>query len=126
LKSETCVGKATGKPLTEYDSEADAEEGATHAQQRFGRRLIPYACDTCNMWHLAPANRQTPTTKCGYCTGADGRPKDTYRNESEARRRADILRREQGADLRVYTCEYGSGWHLTRGQAQRPRRKGPK
>ena len=121
IKSETCIGKSSGKPLTEYDSEAEAVEGATHAQQRFGRQLIPYACDTCGMWHLSPANRQTPSTKCGHCTGSDGQPKDTYRNESEAQRRADILRREQGADLRVYACEFGGGWHLTRGEGRKHR-----
>ena len=60
-------------------------------------------------------NRQTPSTKCPVCTGTDGKPKETYRNESEAQRRADILRKEQGAELRVYSCEKGHGWHLTKG-----------
>ncbi|HJP31191.1 MAG: hypothetical protein QF689_07555 [Candidatus Latescibacteria bacterium] len=125
IKSDTCVGRTSGKPLTEYDSESEAEEGAVHARERFGKQLVPYRCDTCERWHLSPANRQTPSTKCGQCTGADGRPKDTYRNESEAQRRADILRREQGADLRVYACEHGSGWHLTRGVSAGRRRGRP-
>ena len=34
-------------------------------------------------------------------------------------RRADILRREQGAELRVYVCEHGHGWHLTKGYNKR-------
>jgi hypothetical protein len=119
IKSETCVGKATGKPLTEYDSESEAREGAAHARERFGRQLLPYACDACGLWHLSPAERQTPSRKCAQCTGTDGQPKDSYRNESEALRRADILQREQGADLRVYACEFGSGWHLTRGAGAR-------
>ena len=114
IKSEICVGKATGKPLTEFDSESEAREGAAHARERFGRELLPYTCDACGLWHLSPAERQTPSRKCAQCTGTDGQLKDTYRNEAEAQRRADILRREQGADLRVYACEYGSGWHLTR------------
>ena len=115
IKSETCIGKTSGKPLTEYVSEREAQEGADHAQSRYGRKLVPYQCDACGLWHLAPQNRQTPSTKSPVCTGADGKPKDSYRNENEAQRRADILRREQGAGLRVYACEDGHGWHLTKG-----------
>ena len=123
FKSDTCVGKTSGKPLTEYDDEVEAREGAVHALERFGRKLFPYACDTCDKWHLAPAERQTPSTKCPNCRGADGTAKESYRNEQEARRRAAILRGEQGADLRVYACEHGHGWHLTRGATQRQKRE---
>ena len=115
MKSHTCIGKSSGKPLTEYESQRDAQEGADHARQAYGRKMAPYQCDTCGMWHLAAENRQTPSTKCPVCTGSDGKRKDTYRNESEAQRRADILRKEQGAELRVYACEKGHGWHLTKG-----------
>ena len=51
-------------------------------------------------------------------TGADGKPKDSYRNQTEAQRRADILRKEQGAELRVYACEHKHGWHLTKGHGR--------
>ena len=115
MKSETCIGKISGKALTEYESEREAQEGADHAQSRYGRKLVPYQCDTCSLWHLAPENRQTPSTKCPVCTSTDGKPKDSYRNQSEAQRRADLLRQEQGATLRVYVCEHGHGWHLTKG-----------
>lgn len=115
MKSETCIGKTSGKPLTEYESEREAQEGADHAQSSYGRKLVPYQCDTCSLWHLAPENRQTPSTKCPVCTSTDGKPKDSYRNQSEAQRRADLLRQEQGATLRVYVCEHGHGWHLTKG-----------
>ena len=84
LKSDTCVGKVSGKPLTEYDSEAEAREGAEHARQRYGRKLLPYACDTCGKWHLSPAERQTPSRECPTCRGADGKPKESYRSEQEA------------------------------------------
>jgi len=114
IKSETCIGKTSGKPLTEYPSKQEAQEGADHARSRYGHKLVPYQCDTCGLWHLAPENRQTPSTKCPVCTGADGKPKDSYRSQSEAQRRADILRREQGAELRVYACEHKHGWHLTK------------
>ena len=115
LKSETCVGKATGKPLTEYDSLAEAEEGADHANRTYKRNLVPYECETCGKWHLAPKSRQTPSVKCPYCKGANGQAKDAYRNQSEAKRRADILKKEQGVTLKVYKCDYSETWHLTRG-----------
>ncbi|MFC1526103.1 hypothetical protein ACFL6X_04745 [Candidatus Latescibacterota bacterium] len=114
-KSATCNGKKTGKPLTEYDTEQEAREGVDYARQRYQSDLVPYLCDTCGKWHLSPTSRQTPSQKCPTCTGADRRPKDSYQTEEDARRRADILRREQGALLRVYPCEHGHGWHLTRG-----------
>jgi hypothetical protein len=125
LKSETCVGRVSGKPLTEYDSEAEARDGADHARQRYGRSLVPYECDTCGKWHLSPASRQTPSSACPVCRGADGKAKESYRNEREARRRASIIRGEQGADLQVYACEHGHGWHLTSGRrtAERPQRR---
>jgi hypothetical protein len=114
-KSVTCVGKKTGKPLTEYDSEQEAKKGAAYARKNYQSKLVPYPCDRCGMWHLSPVDRQTPSQKCTRCTGADGKPKDSYRTEADARRRAGILRKEQGAVLRVYPCEHGNGWHLTRG-----------
>ena len=114
-KSATCIGKQSGKPLTEYDSEQEAQEGANYANQKYGNQLTPYACDRCGMWHLAPRNRQTPSEKCRHCSGADGKPKDAYQSRKDAQRRADILYNEQGAVLKVYECEYGQGWHLTKG-----------
>jgi hypothetical protein len=114
-KSATCRGKKTLKPLTEYESEAEALEGANYAREKFSSPMVPYRCAACDKWHLSPASRQTPSHKCSRCTGADGTPKDSYRNQQEARRRAAILRQEQGATLRVYSCEHGDGWHLTRG-----------
>ena len=41
MKSETCIGKISGKALTEYESEREAQEGADHAQSRYGRKLDP-------------------------------------------------------------------------------------
>ena len=115
LKSATCVGKQTGRPLTEYDSEYDAQDGADYANSKFGQNLVPYQCDKCGQWHLSPMNRQTPSQKCSYCTGIDGKAKDSYQSRQDAQRRADILRKEQGVTVKVYECGYGSGWHLTRG-----------
>ncbi len=113
-KSATCVGKRTAEPLTEYDSKQEAQEGAAYANARYHNNLVPYQCDRCGMWHLSPMSRQTPSEKCTHCTGADGTSKDSYESREDARRRAEILRREQGARLKVYACEYGNGWHLSR------------
>ena len=113
-KSETCIGKATGKPLTEFDSLLEAQEGADYANKTYRSNLTPYACETCGMWHLSPKNRQTPSEKCPFCKGADGQMKDAYQSRKDAQRRADILRQEQGVSLKVYACEHSDKWHLTR------------
>ena len=114
-KSDTCVGKKTGRPLTEYDSLEEAQDGADHANATYKQDLTSYQCDVCGLWHLSPKDRQTPSTKCRFCTGADGREKDAYRSQKEAQRRTDILKQEQGVALKVYKCEYSDAWHLTRG-----------
>lgn len=113
-KSTLCIGKTSGQPVTEYDSEYEAHDGAAHARLAYGQDLVPYLCNRCHLWHLAPRSRQTPSTTCGHCTGADGRRKEAYASELDANRRAAILRAERGIVLRAYPCEYGQGWHLTK------------
>jgi hypothetical protein len=113
------MGKATGKALTEYASELEAQEGADYASSNYGRYMVPYKCDKCQQWHIAPESRQTPSNKCPRCVGTDGIAKESYRSEREAKRRANILRKEQGAELGVYVCEHGNGWHLTKKGARR-------
>jgi hypothetical protein len=39
LKSKTCTGKKTGKPLTEYGTESEAREAALCASAEYKRRL---------------------------------------------------------------------------------------
>jgi hypothetical protein len=114
LKSKTCTGKKTGKPLTEYGSESEAREAALYAGAEYKRTLTPYLCPACGKWHLSPANRQTPSKRCAFCTGSDGQPKDAYATEPDAKRRASIIRKESGVSLRAYPCQYGNGWHLTK------------
>lgn len=114
MKSRTCMGAVSKTPLTEYASEAEAREGAAYALARHGRALVPYQCDRCRRWHLACADRQTPSSVCYDCVGRDGRPKARYESADAAERRADILRRESYLSLRVYPCPHG-GWHLTKG-----------
>lgn len=113
-KSHTCTGKLSGKPLTEYPSEEMALNGAAYALRKFGNSMVPYRCDACGWWHLAPADRQTPSSTSSSCRGRNGQPKATYDSESDARRRAEILEDEQGVRLQTYRCDCG-GWHLTKG-----------
>lgn len=110
-KSHTCTGKVSNQPLTEYPSEAAAQEGAAYSAARHGRPMVPYRCPRCRAWHLSPADRQTRSGE-SLCTDHAGRPKAAYESEDDAERRADILRDEEGARLRVYACGCGA-WHLT-------------
>ena len=114
MKSDTCVGKISGKALTFYFNEIEAKLAAEYSKECYGTELAPYECKKCDCWHLSPKNRITPSRKCGWCTGSDGAPKDTYRTRNEAVTRADIIYQEKGVDLKVYECRHGEGWHLTK------------
>ncbi|UYM15471.1 hypothetical protein [Endozoicomonas euniceicola] len=114
MKSDTCFSKTTGQPLSVYDNEYDAISAAEHSELFYDKEMFPYFCDVCSNWHLTPKSRYTPSSECPVCVGSDGRPKQSYRNEKEARLRAEILCDEQGLQLSVYECEMGYGWHLTK------------
>ena len=43
---------------------------------------------------------------------ADGAPKTSYRNQADALVSADQQRRETGADLTVYQCDFCGAWHM--------------
>jgi len=110
--------KISGQPLLMFDSVREATEGAQRALLEFGTEQAPYQCTRCRKWHLAPKNRHTPSHTCRYCVGSDGKPKESYANEEDATRRAQIVERERGISLRVYLCDYG-GWHLTKSSGGR-------
>ena len=84
----------------------EAEEGADCPKKTYKGNLVPYRCGTCGMWHLCPKGRQVPSEKCPFCTGTNGQAKDAYRNQREALRRVDILRKEQGVSLKVCAYEH--------------------
>ena len=114
-KSMTCLGNTSGKPLTEFDSEIEARDGADFAQAEHGHALKPYRCRKCNKWHISPKNRPTPSEKCQFCRGSDGQEKDSYSTEEDAIRRTEIIRaQKKGPSLRAYRCPLGNGWHLTK------------
>ena len=118
-KSSTCFGKSSKTPLNEYSSKAEAKEAADYRNENYNNNsaMTPYKCEVCNMWHIAPKKRQTPSKKCSFCTGSDGTFKDLYFTREDAIRRAEIIKSEQGVSLQVYECQYNKkGWHLTRSQ----------
>ena len=114
-KSSCCFGKVSGQPLTEYDSEEDALEGAAYAATKYGSEMVPYQCGICHYWHLSPIKRQTEHASW-YCSCVDqyGRRKDGYKTEGDALRRAEILAEQGGDGLFVYQCpeSYHEIWHL--------------
>jgi|SaaInl8_200m_RNA_FD_contig_31_1827350_length_952_multi_3_in_0_out_0_1 hypothetical protein len=114
-KSNSCMNKRTGEPLTEYYSEYEAQDGANYANATYGHNLVPYKCDKCGLWHLSPKNRQTPSTKCYACTDSRGYLKSLYQTREHAKTRAEILYKEKGIRLKIYRCVYSDGWHLTKG-----------
>jgi hypothetical protein len=113
MKSNTCF-KKDGQPLTVFFSEYEAQEGADYANSTYDNNLSPYQCKKCDGFHLSPANRQTPSTQCSRCKGADGAPKNLYETEQGAQRRAIILYTERNTNLYAYPCPYHKGWHLTK------------
>ncbi|MDR1016469.1 MAG: hypothetical protein LBL67_03225 [Coriobacteriales bacterium] len=110
-KSKTCVGRS-GKPLTEYPSEAAARESARYLGGTHGK-MVPYQCQKCGKWHLSPASRVTPSSLSCGCTDSHGAPKRLYATRKAAERRAKIIRDERGQDLKVYPCPVADGYHLT-------------
>ncbi len=113
--SPTCTTRKTGRPLSEYDTKAEAQSAAKYANKNFqNSNMVPYKCATCGFWHLTPQERQTPSETCSVCRGSDGQLKEAYTTETDAQTRAKLLRKEQGIALFSYKCEHGNGWHLTK------------
>jgi hypothetical protein len=108
MKSETCFSQSSGKPLSEYDSDWEAQLGADYALENFGNKVIPYECDVCQKWHLQPESRYTPSKDCFVCS------KKLYETKDGADKRARLLFEEQGKVLNVYACPHSDGWHLTK------------
>lgn len=112
-KSDTCIGKVSGEPLSVYESKYEADEAAEYANTQYDNNLSPYQCTKCGEWHLAPQNRHTPNSKCHDCKDSNGNLKALYETRETAQRRADILAEERNVNLSVYPCPYNAGWHLT-------------
>jgi predicted RNA-binding Zn-ribbon protein involved in translation (DUF1610 family) len=106
-KSNTCFG-SNGKPLSVYYSEHEAKEGAYHVKTQYRLNLSPYQCSRCGLWHLSPAERQTPSRDCIACG------KRLYESKAAAQKRAGIIEDEQEIRLKVYRCPHQNGWHLSK------------
>ncbi|WGK68800.1 hypothetical protein P0082_09965 [Candidatus Haliotispira prima] len=113
MKSSTCF-KKNGEPKVVYSSEDEAKVGADYAKSNYSTHLIPYHCKECGDWHLSPPERRTPSFECG-CTDRSGGLKQCYHTREDAEKRANILREEKKVILQVYSCDYGKGYHLTKG-----------
>lgn len=112
-KSRTCNSTRTNKALTAYSSEQEAQQAAVHVEREFKHQMVGYECNRCGHWHLAPKERATSSETCPYCHDRHGQPKQLYKTEDDARRRGDIIGRERGVFIKVYSCPYMDGWHLT-------------
>lgn len=115
MKSDTCFGRISGKPLVEYYLKRDALEAAEYSKAEYKNELVPYTCERCNKWHLSPKSRQTPSKTCDLCTATDGSNKESYKTKTDAKTRAGIIRNERGINLFVYQCQHYNGWHLSKG-----------
>ena len=113
FESGTCFG-TNGHPLVEYESETEATKGAAYVFKRYGRRMKPYQCGSCDQWHIAPVRRRRVKARCA-CTSTDGSPKQLYQSRAEAERRADMLMNDENRHISVkaYRCPLKLGWHIT-------------
>ena len=114
-RSDICISKRTGVGLEYFFSQEDAAHRAYHLNFRLDKPVAPYKCTKCSMWHLSPADRQTPKTICPDCTSREGLAKDLYASRAAAEKRAAIINKERGLSLDVYECQFNNGWHLTKG-----------
>jgi hypothetical protein len=57
------------------------------------------------------------SVKCGFCKGKDGKAKDIYETFHSALDAAKFIEKERGVYLNPYRCPHGSGWHLTKNNA---------
>jgi hypothetical protein len=55
--------------------------------------------------------------KCEFCKGENGKAKDIYKTILSAIDAARFIERERGIYLNPYKCPHGSGWHLTKSNA---------
>lgn len=111
--SQTCLSRH-GEPLAVYDSEYQAREAVRNIG---GRKLLPYHCNACGLWHLSPKDRNTPSSNACACIDGNGKPKRLYDSRTAAERRASIIYRQSAVFLDIYRCPEGGGWHLTKGSA---------
>ena len=112
-KSKSCFN-IKGEPLTEYNSESDAEKGADYAKNRYGHILNVYRCSKCGKWHLSP------TKKSGKCFTKKGIPLIEYDSEADAKEGIIHAKKNYDSDLIPYKCSKCGKWHLSPRNRQTP------
>lgn len=120
-KSRSCRSKKTGKPLSEYLSEYEAQEGADYVKYAYKTDVIPYQCTQCKRWHLSPV-KDIQNTICDYCVDQYGSLKDLYPTKQDAQKKIELLYQEQNIRLSFYKCPYYDGWHLTKRSSKSKRK----
>jgi len=119
MKSSTCKG-SNGQYLEEYHSEAAAFIGAQRIKKEFGHDLMPQVCRACGYWHLTSASK---SRQCLYCTDSALFQKDLYATQHEAEAMARKIGREKKIKLFAYKCPHSSGWHLTKVEPAKLKRR---
>lgn len=113
MKSTTCFSRATGAPLSVYNTETEAQQSADY-QLRNGRSLYAYRCERCGLWHLAPtASRINVLHKACRCEDSFGKSKDLYVSREDAEKARRKRESEGAGQLYIYECPHGRGYHLT-------------
>ncbi|KAG7345052.1 hypothetical protein IV203_032583 [Nitzschia inconspicua] len=120
-KSRSCRGKATGRPLTEYDTIKDAEDGGSYIRQKFGHAMVPYLCPQCSLWHLAPPSTERSsepfqkfTRESRTCYGkVSGKVLKEYESAREAVEAAKYVSEKYGNQMLSYKCKDCRKWHLS-------------
>ena len=123
-KSTTCFGKATSQPLTEYDTLEAAQSSAKYVHEKYGNStkpmMVPYQCQQCSYWHLAPptsssssGGRGAANTRPSYntpkkstnCYGkVSGEILTAYDTQSEANDAAQYVFEKYGNTMISYKC----------------------
>lgn len=110
MKSETCFAEMLDQYLPSQIIENDVLNTIDHEINKQNTSLSLYEIYKYDLPHQ---HRVTPRKKCDRCTGGDGEIKQGYPTKHAAYKTAEVIREEEGKDLRVYKCKYG-GWHLTK------------
>lgn len=113
MKSSTCFSKS-GKPLSVFMTEAEAQRSADHERSERGMNLYPYRCERCGYWHLAPEESRVAFKEdaCS-CTDSQGKSKRLYATREDAEKARITSEKTRIVRLEVYPCPEGGGWHLT-------------
>ena len=113
MKSSTCFNKL-GKPLSEFLTEAAAQESADYERSARGVSLYPYQCNRCGLWHLAPQESRVAFKKYAcLCLDSLGKSTRLYATREDAEKARISSEEARGIALTVYECPEGDGWHLT-------------